>query len=37
MFLPNNFFFEAMGAVGYSAGSELALYPTALIWNQRCI
>jgi hypothetical protein len=37
MFLPNNFSFEAMSAVGYSADSELALYPTALIQNQRCI
>jgi hypothetical protein len=33
MFLPNNFSFEAMGAVGYSANSLLALYPTTLIQN----
>ncbi len=37
MFLPNNFSFEAMSAVGYSSDSELALYPTTLIQNQRCI
>jgi hypothetical protein len=39
MFLPNNFSFEAMSAVAVSdnADSELALYPTALIRDQRCI
>ncbi len=37
MFLPNNFSFEAMSAVGYSADSDLALYPTTLIQNYRCI
>jgi hypothetical protein len=37
MFLPNNFFFEAMSAIGYSADSDLALYPTTLIQNWRCI
>ncbi len=37
MFLPNNFSFEAISSVGYSADSELALYPTALIQNQCCI
>jgi hypothetical protein len=31
MFLPNNFFSEAMSAVGYSADSELVLYLTMLI------
>jgi hypothetical protein len=33
MFLPKNFSFEAMSAVGYSADTELALYPTTLIQN----
>ncbi len=37
MFLPNNFSFEATSAVGYSADSELALYPITLIQNSRCI
>ncbi len=37
MFLPNNFSFEAISAVGYSADSELALYPTTLIQSLRCI
>ncbi len=37
MFLPNNFSFEAISAVGYSADSDLALYPTTLIQNYRCI
>ncbi len=37
MFLPNNFFFEAMSDVGYSADLDLALYPTKLIQNKRCI
>jgi hypothetical protein len=36
MFLPNNFSFEAMSAVGYSTDSKLALYQTALIRNQCC-
>jgi hypothetical protein len=35
--LPNNFSFEPMRAVGYSADSELALYLTTLIQNKRCI
>jgi hypothetical protein len=33
MFLPNNFSFKAMRAVGYSADLDLALYPTTLIQN----
>jgi hypothetical protein len=33
MFLPNHFSFEAMSTVGYSADSDLALYPTKLIQN----
>jgi hypothetical protein len=37
VFLPNNFSFEAMSAVGYSVDSELALSPTTLIQNWRCI
>ncbi len=37
MFLPNIFSSEAISAVGYSADSDLALYDTALIQNQRCI
>jgi hypothetical protein len=37
MFLPNNFSFEAISAVGYSADSDLALYTTTLIQNWRCI
>ncbi len=37
MFLPNNFSFEAISAVGYSADSDLALYPTTLIQNWRWI
>jgi hypothetical protein len=32
-FLPNNFSFEEISAVGYSADSDLALYPTTLIQN----
>jgi hypothetical protein len=33
MFLPDDFSFEAISAVGYSADPDLALYPTTLIQN----
>jgi hypothetical protein len=31
MFLPNNFSFEAISAVEYSADLDLAMYPATLI------
>ncbi len=35
--LPNHFSFEEISAVGYSADSDLAMYPTMLIQNQHCM